>query len=271
MVDIEYPTYLQHIRTESARFREALTDCDPAARVPGCPDWDASDLLWHLAEVQCFWAKTIRTRPAAPGEVDIPAPTRPTSYAELLEAFDDFSHSLAVELERADPDEAAWHWSPVQTVGTSYRRQAHEALIHRLDAEQTAGAETALDPVLSADGVMELFEVMYGGAPPEWGRVEPGATHVEFELLGAEGGLLQSVVVQPCTFYGTDPASGKNYDGPHLLIVDEPDIEPDVLVRGAAADMDAWLWKRRDESSIQISGDRAVYDAFRAAVTQPLD
>ena len=42
---LEYPTYLDHIRTESARFRAALADCDPSARVPTCPDWDAADLL----------------------------------------------------------------------------------------------------------------------------------------------------------------------------------------------------------------------------------
>ena len=58
------PTYLDHIRTESARFREVLADCDPTARVPACPDWDAADLLWHLAGVQAFWADVIRTRPA---------------------------------------------------------------------------------------------------------------------------------------------------------------------------------------------------------------
>ena len=59
----EFPTYLDHIRTESARFREVLADCDPSARVPACPDWDAADLLWHLAGVQVFWAKVVRHRP----------------------------------------------------------------------------------------------------------------------------------------------------------------------------------------------------------------
>ena len=68
---LEYPTYLDHIRTESARFREVLTDCDPSARVPTCPDWDAADLLWHLAGVQLFWAKVIRHRPASPDDPEI--------------------------------------------------------------------------------------------------------------------------------------------------------------------------------------------------------
>ena len=59
-------TYLDHIRTESARFREVLAGCDPAARVPSCPDWSAADLLWHLATVQRWWAEVVTARPSRP-------------------------------------------------------------------------------------------------------------------------------------------------------------------------------------------------------------
>lgn len=45
MTRLAFPDYLDHLRTESARFRAVLTDCDPAARVPACPEWDAGDLL----------------------------------------------------------------------------------------------------------------------------------------------------------------------------------------------------------------------------------
>jgi uncharacterized protein (TIGR03083 family) len=267
MPRLEYPTYLHHIRTESARFREVLTDCDPAARVPACPDWDAGDLVWHLAGVQLFWAKVIRHRPSSPDENDEPDAQRPESYSELLDTFDDFSHALVTELERADPTAHAWHWSPEQTVGTSYRRQAHEALIHRLDAEQTAGGVTPLDPTLAADGVLELFEIMYGGQAPEWGRIEHADARLAVELTDTS----ETLWVEPCTFFGTEPESGKNYDGPHLLAVDDPGTPADATIRGAAADLDAWLWNRRDDAGIEVSGDRAVYDAFMVAVSPALD
>lgn len=270
VVDIDYPTYLDHIRTESARIREVLTHCDPAARVPACPDWDAADLLWHVAGVQWFWARVVATRPAPPDE-DAPRPARPATYDGLLAAFDETTAALVTAFAEADPADEAWHWSGDNRVATSYRRQAHEYLIHRLDAEQAAGAVTPLDPTLAADGVLELFEVMYGGPAPEWGRIEPGNFHVRFDLTDPEGSHLETAWVQPSTFYGTEPESGKNYDGPHLVVVPDPGTEPDAVVRGAAADVDAWLWRRRDDTGIEISGDPAAYEAFRAAVDHPLD
>ena len=62
-----------------------LADCDPAARVPSCPDWDAADLVWHLATVQRWWAEVIGARPDRPADFD---PPRPESYDDLLVLFD---------------------------------------------------------------------------------------------------------------------------------------------------------------------------------------
>jgi uncharacterized protein (TIGR03083 family) len=263
---MEYPTYLDHIRAESARFRAVLATCPPDARVPACPDWDAGDLLWHLAEVQWFWAHVVRTRPA-PADEAMTHPQRPSSYEGLLEAFDAYSTSLIDALASASPPEPAWHWSPTQTVGASYRRQAHEALIHRLDAEQTAGVVTPLDPDLAADGVLELVEVMYGGPAPAWGRIEASSLLVQLELTDVG----RSVWARPAMFYGTDPSSGKVYDGPHVLAVADPGAAADAVVRGTAGDVDAWLWRRRSDEGITVSGDRTAFEAFWAAVDQPLD
>jgi uncharacterized protein (TIGR03083 family) len=264
MTRLDFPGYLEHLRGNSARFREVLADCDPTARVPACPDWDAADLLWHLAGVQWFWASVIRGRPAGPSE-DSPGPDRPGSYPALFAFFDECSADLLAQLAAADPAEQAWSWAPEQTVGFTFRRQAHEALIHRLDAEQTAGEVTELDARLAADGVAELMDVMYGGEAPAWGRTEMGEALVQIEMTDVG----ESLFVRPGMFFGTDPDSGKVYDGPHLLLA-EPGVAA-ALVRGRAADLDAWLWKRRDDTGIEVSGDREVYDAMIRAVSEPLD
>jgi uncharacterized protein (TIGR03083 family) len=264
MAKLEFSDYLQHIRDESRRFREVLADCDPHARVPSCPDWDASDLLWHLAGVHHFWATTVRTRPAAADEND-PGPERPGSYDGLLAAFDEYSAALVSELEAADPAETAWTWSTEQSVGFTYRRQAHEALIHRYDAELTAGSVTPLDRELAADGVLECLDVMFGGCPP-WGEFSGLPHFVRVDITDTE----ESVWVQIGRFTGTNPEDDVHYDEDDIHVVDDPGTEPDAVVSGPAGALDAWLWRRGDDSEIRIHGDKAVYDHFRLAVNHPI-
>jgi uncharacterized protein (TIGR03083 family) len=265
MVSLDYSDFLDHIRVESRRFRDVLARCDPRARVPGCPEWDASDLLWHLAEVQWFWGTTIRTRPAAPSDDD-PGPDRPETHEGLLAAFDEYSASFIGELERTDPAEPAWSWSESQTAGFTFRRQAHEALIHRLDAEQAAGDVTPLDPALAADGVLECLDVMYGGCPP-WGTFHAGQRHVRVDCTDTG----DQVWVRTGRFVGTDPKSGTHYDDNDINVVPDPGFEPDTLIAGPAAALDAWLWRRGDDAEVAVTGDRATYDHFREAVNHPIN
>jgi len=264
MAKLDFADYLRHIRDESRRFREVLASCDPAAPVPSCPDWHADDLLWHLAEVQWFWAHTVRNRPAGPGEAD-EGPERPDSYEGLLAAFDEYSASLVAELEAADPAETAWTWSTEQSVGFIYRRQAHEALIHRLDAELTAGTVTPLDRELAADGVLECLDVMFGGCPP-WGEFSGLPHHVRVDITDTD----ESVWVQIGRFTGTNPDDDVHHDEDDIHVVDDPGTEPDAVVDGPAGALDAWLWRRDDNSKIRVHGDRRVYDHFRVAVNHPI-
>ena len=260
-------TYLDHIRTESARFREVLAGCDPAARVPSCPDWSAADLLWHLATVQRWWAEVVTARPTRPEEIDSP---RPDSYDELLATFDEWSAELARVLEAADPAQEAWNWSDDHTVGFILRRQAHEALVHRVDAELVAGARTDLDPLLASDGVHECLAVMYGGCPP-WGRWEAGEGLVRVDVTDTG----EEFWVQFGIFSGTDPDSGTTYaDEEDFHVVEapeDPEVEPDVVIDGTAAALDLWLWSRDGDQELSVVGDQGVLERFRAIVGSPIN
>ena len=174
--------------------------------------------------------------------------------------------SWSPQLEQADPAEPAWTWSTEQTVGFTFRRQAHEALIHRLDAEQTAGAVTPLDPALAADGVLECLDVMFGGCPP-WGEFHPLPHHVRVDCTDTG----DRVWVQIGRFVGTDPKDDTSYDDNDISVVADPGVEPDAVVEGPAAALDAWLWRRGDDAEIAIHGDRRIYDHFREAVNHPID
>ena len=262
MTRLSYDDYLRHLTEDSARFRAVLADCDPAARVPSCPDWDAADLLWHLGEVQHFWATMLRQRPQGPE--DYSAAPRPATYAGLLDYFDQGSDLLTATLPGTDPAAEVWTWSQDHTAGFIYRRQAHEALIHRLDAELTAGAVTPLDPALAADGVHEALDVMFGGQPP-WGEFTPYDRFVRVDVTDTD----HRIWVQLGHFHGTDP-EGTVHDTEDIHVVADPGVEPDAVVDGPAGALDAWLWRRGDDAEIAVTGDREVYDHFRACVNHPI-
>ena len=262
-------TYLEHIRRESARFRDVLAECDSAARVPSCPDWSAEDLLWHLTTVQWFWTTAVIDRPA---EVDEGLkPERPAAYDDLLRAFDQWSAALVGALDGVDRAEGAWTWSgdPAdQTVGFILRRQAHEALIHRLDAELAAGVSSELPAELAADGVAEILGVMYGGCPP-WGSWSPLPHYVRIDCTDTG----DEIWVQFGLFSGTDPESAEEIvDEEDFHVVDAPeDVEPDVVIDGPAGALDTWLWDRGDDDALSVAGDQVIHERFLAVVKHPIN
>lgn len=265
MTQLTPEAYLDHIRSESARFGAVMAGCDPSARVPSCPDWDAADLLWHMTHVQQFWAQMVLDRPASGGDHE--TGPRPEGYPALLEAYAQASAALSEALEGVDPSEEAWTWSAANhTIGFILRRQAHEALIHRLDAELTADSVTELDPELAADGVQECLDVMYGGCP-DWGSWEPLDTRVRIDCTDTD----DQTWVQFGRFTGTHPGNGEVIDEEDFHVVEDPGTEPDAVIEGFAGDLDAWLWHRRDASGVHTAGDAAALERFRAVVAHPIN
>ena len=266
MTRLSYPDYLASIRRESARFRDVLAGCDPSAPVHSCPAWTAADLLWHLGTVQHWWTAVLGDRPKSPEQIDYQEPARPEAYDALLAFYDEGRTGLVDALAGADPAEEAWTWSPDHTAGFIYRRQAHEALIHRLDAEIAADAVTPLDPALASDGVEEALDVMFGALPP-WGRWDPLPHYVRVDCsdTGAR------VWVQLGLFSGSSPDGVEHSGEDDIHVVEAPGVEADAVVSGLAGDLDAWLWRRRDATDIHVAGDRGVYDRFRVCISHPIN
>jgi hypothetical protein len=172
-----------------------------------------------------------------------------------------------VVLAAADPEEEVYMWAEDRTVGYIRRRQAHEALIHRLDAELTTGAVTPLDPALAADGVHEALDVMFGGCP-SWGSFV--ATGPQVEVATTDTGLVVPVVLG--RFTGTDPEDGVSYDEDDLSVrAADPTVAAAARVSGRAEDLDAWLWHRRGEDGLTVEGDRAAYEQLLAVLSQAID
>ena len=231
-----------------------LAETDLEARVPSCAEWSGADLLWHLGEVQHFWGTVVGDRLAAPDAYV--EPVRPEGYSALLEFFAASSAKLVDALAGTADDVAVWTWLDTDhSVGFVRRRQAHEALIHRLDAELTAGVVTEFDAGLATDGVLEALEWMLGGAPG-WsastldgpvGRLATTDTHTSW-------------LVQVGHWSGTSPNTGKTYtDEQTLFLVDAG--APSFEIAGTAADLDAWIWNRPPRGRVSRTGDTAAFEA----------
>jgi uncharacterized protein (TIGR03083 family) len=255
--------FVVHVTRESARFAGAIREAAPDAPVPTCPGWNADDLLWHLAEVQWFWGTVVREKMTG-DQAEALKPPRPPDRAGLDQFYESASRELSQALAANPPGTAAWTWSDDDhTVGFIRRRQAHEALIHRIDAELTAGRRTPLDPALSADGIDEALRVMYGGLPG-WAMFSPDAGQT-LRLRATDTG--DSWFLTLGRFTGTDPDDGTAYDEPDARAADhDPGTTAAAEIAGSAADLDCWLWHRPPAGTVEQSGDREVLDGYAAAI-----
>ena len=259
--------YLAHLARDSARFVQVLRKTPAEARVPTCPDWDADDLLWHLSEVQWFWGTIVGRGLTAHADVEaVEAGDRPGDRDGLLALFDRVSRELHHHLSTTSPDTPAWTWADEQSVGFIRRRQAHEALIHRLDAELTAGDRTPMDADLSTDGVDEVLRIMYGGAPP-WGLFTPDPTQTvrvratdtdrswmltlgQFTGADEDRTAVDELDLRVATSDGGASGSGARDTGDAAA----------ASVSGAAADLDCWLWHRPPVGPVERTGDPLVLE-----------
>lgn len=256
--------YLDHVTRESARFAEALHDAPSNLRVPSCPNWDADDLFWHLGEVQWFWGTIVRERLMEPTSAEALKPERPSDRAGLTAFYGRASRDLREILATTPPETHVWTWSEEQTVGFIRRRQAHEALIHRIDAELTAVDRTGMDTSLSADGVDEVLRIMYGGAPP-WGSFTPDESKT-IRIAATDTG--DSWFVTVGRFSGVDPDGSALYDDePDVRVADSDGGGPAAAtISGSAADLDCWLWHRPSVQPVERSGDPDLLGEFESAI-----
>lgn len=257
--------YAEVIGQESARAADALDRAPASAPVPSCGDWDAADLAFHLAEVQDFWSQVVAHAPAGPDDAE-DTERRPDD--ELVAFLRSRTDALLSALRSHHPDEPCWSWSSTGgTVEWVYRRQAHEALVHRVDAEQAAGLPVT-DPgvVLAGDGVDEMLAVMVSGLP-EWAGFTADGARVRLRASDAE----REWVVAFGRFHGTSPTTGTTYDEDCAELVggapwEGEDDDVSATVSGRAWDLELWLWGRGPLETLELEGDPAAVERLRTVI-----
>lgn len=255
----DHEVYLVVIREQSERFLEALVGVPADAPVPSCDGWTAADLLWHLGEVQHFWARV------AAGEAgdDVVPPARPADDVALRRFVATAGTELLAALAARPADAPAWSWHPDGgTLAWVARRQAHEALVHRVDAELTAGLVVRPPGAeVAVDGVDEVLRVFVDGVP-EWGAFTPDGVAVVMRATNAPGAWR----LELGRFAGAHPVSGEavGLDAAAVTRVSEDDPRPgELLVVGRAWDLDRWLWGRGPVDALEVDGDPAVLARLR--------
>jgi uncharacterized protein (TIGR03083 family) len=236
---MELDEYLPVLAKTNARFLDAAAESvlehGWSAPVSGCPGWWLADLVWHLAEVQHFWAWVVRTRAR---EV--------SGYADPVRHPDDeligFLAAQSAELETAlagaDPGERVWTWAPRQDVAWVLRRQTMEAVVHTADVEDVLGDVRPIPPQVGLDGLDEWLEVMVPAALPGG----PPATAHPVVLHAVDAGA------ERVLFPGTRPF-------------------PAAVLTGTAGDLLLGVWRRVPLEVLTVHGDAPQAAAMLGLVT----
>lgn len=228
--------FVEAIRRESTLLADVAGKLPLETPVPSCPGWTLGDLVGHLGTVQTFVATMVETR----AQERLDRKTLPAAAVgpPVVPWFREATVRLVRALVTTDPSTPMWTWTRERNAGYWARRQAHEAAIHRWDAEHTAGAPGPVDAALAVDGVDELLELHLGTRSEKF-------------------------VGEPCTvhLHATD-AAGEWFLrlGPDGLVVEHRHAKGDVAARGKASDLDLFLWGRLGDSALEVLGNRAILE-----------
>ncbi|MGO8957876.1 MAG: maleylpyruvate isomerase family mycothiol-dependent enzyme [Streptosporangiaceae bacterium] len=163
---------LTEVEVSTGKMAGVIGNYDPGLAVPSCPDWTLRQLGTHVGRVHRWAAEIVTTRVAEgipmKATPDGVPPADPSGQADWLMAG---ARRLSQAI-RAAGSEPVWAFGGLAPATFWARRQAHETMVHRADAELAAGRPVVLDPELAADAIDEWLTVM---AAPRYGRPDARA------------------------------------------------------------------------------------------------
>jgi uncharacterized protein (TIGR03083 family) len=242
---------LSVFRAEAAQIAVFAAGRDPAAFIPACPGLTAGDVVRHLGSGYRRVTGWIR-RQASPKTWE----RAPAGDADLVTWFRRGADELYAELAGRTPDEPCATWWPYdETVHFWWRRMAHETLVHRTDVESAFGPVGPIDRDVATDGVDEVLTAWLGyrliaqvlpATPPDRRYRGTG------QVIGVAAGTRVWRVELRESSVDISP------ELPH---------DADALVLGGPDDVYLWLWGRRGDAAVRITGDHTAATAMRAALS----
>jgi uncharacterized protein (TIGR03083 family) len=238
---VQIHEHIDELERQGQALAAAAERAGPDAVVPTCPGWTVRDLLAHTAGVHDWAASFVRAEPDADPGADLPPPA---PGEDLVARYREAHAGLVADLRAAPPDLATWTFLRAPSPLAFWaRRQAHEAAIHRADAESAAGSPVSYDPEFAADGIDELLCGFFARRPSRRLYSETPRS------------LLIAPDDRPERWLATIGPEGCETQ------VLTSDKSADCTVRGAASELYLLLWNRSDPP--RVEGDDAVLDLWR--------
>jgi uncharacterized protein (TIGR03083 family) len=224
--------------------------------VPFCAGWTGRDLAVHLAGVYRWVSTMVAERMPKPPSKELraglfadPDPSDEQGVrARLLLA----SAGVVSTLRNAPADLDCWTVWPAQTPRTFWiRRQLHETVVHRVDAQNLGRSEAdvhngaELDSEVAADGVDEMM-VGFSGRYADHLR-NPETVTLAVAATDVEQTWWASI-------------------GPDALVTGRgaPPQPATTTVRGKSGELLLWLWNRRPATGLEVTGDPTALEIWTA-------
>ena len=210
-------------------------------RVPTCDDWTVDDLLRHIGRIWGYVATIVGERlTAAPDKPEIPADRTPHEFA--TEELDE----LVDALMSCDQDTPMWNWAEQPQTATFWaRRMAHEAAVHRYDAQTAHDVAQPIEAALAHDGLDELVDVILPRIVSRDAPALPDAVYA-FVVSDEEAWCVQL--------------------GREGVTRADAGATPDVTVRGTPSELLLAALNRVEWSTLDVEGDAPLLDAWAKAL-----
>ncbi len=236
---MDYQEYLDQLETDRTIFA-TLGHAELDARVAGCPTWDLGDLFGHLGGIH-RWATTSVTSKSL--ELTRPSSQAPAGHQRvdwLVEGLD----QLITTLRNTDPLKPCPTWAGPADAAWWARRQAHETVIHRWDAQSALGPCDPIPAATAVDGIQEWLELF--GPRYKSPETEPECTiHLHATDRSDDGEW--TVTVGESVTWRAEHAKG------------------DLAIRGSASDLILVLWNRIPLVRTETFGDTDLMGRLRPA------
>jgi uncharacterized protein (TIGR03083 family) len=234
---------LAHLERAAADIADMLAVTELHLPVPSCPGWAVADLVAHLGQTHLWAEHCIRVRDPNLQESDAPA----TERAALAAWYAECAKVLIETLRVTDPASECWTFGQApRTAAFWFRRQAHEAAMHRWDLGAALGRDVGYPSSLAADGIDEVLS-MFFPRQVRLGRIRP----LERSLAVRTDGIGRWVLAGVGTVAEVGLAEAE-VSGPAEVVV--------LLLWGRIA---------MDDPRLQLTGDRAAAAAVLSAGIVP--